>query len=661
MQISDLQPEQVTTMFDTPNPGTLPAGMLIDRLCDEFEQGWLNNQPVLLEQVVRSVSESLRRDLFQALLEVECHYRPITIEAARERFSQLGPWAENVIAQVLASTGTWAPTTKSAHPDTLSHVLGPRPADLPVTVGKYRVVRELGDGGMGIVYLADDPDGRRQVAVKVMKPDRAAIPSARQRFLREARSAMAIEHDHVVPIYQVEENGDCPFLVMPVLRGESLEVRLARESLLPIELVLKVGQEIALGLAAAHEKGLVHRDAKPANTWLEGDPASPDPSTQVRRVKVLDFGLARVADSTDGLSSTGTVVGTPAYMAPEQADGRAVDARADLFSLGAILYRMATGRRAFDGPTTTAVLTAIATHNPPPPNQVNPAIPPSLSTLVMRLLEKDPRKRPESAQVVAAELARIANDQTAVPLRAPRWRVIVPVVVLCLLVGFGTWYLIRKPNTVDTTNPTPRGSVPVTYRGKIDVEIPRPVAGRTQYLRLNTFGALPLKLDDQFKVVVKVAPAAFLYVFWVEPDGTVAPVYPWDSEKEWGSRPSEEKPASELQLPSATQNWTITNDLSGVATLIVLARPTRLDVSDDVVRGWFTGLPPIPLPEGEGTAAIWFNNYVRVTDDPDRGPFLKRVESADMFQRWQSAFQEKVSAVASFESSVSFARMGRKK
>src|ERR1700730_2087456 len=130
---------------------------------------------------------------------------------------------------------------------------------------------------MGIVYLVDDPLGCRQLAVKVMRPDRATDPISRKRFLGEARSASAVEHENVVPIYQVGLDGNSPYLVMPLLRGETLEKRLTREPLPSLALILKVGREVALGLAAAHEKGLVHRDAKPANTWLEGDPSAPDP------------------------------------------------------------------------------------------------------------------------------------------------------------------------------------------------------------------------------------------------------------------------------------------------------------------------------------------------------------------------------------------------
>ena len=372
-----------------------------------------------IEDLVLAHPEPLRRAVFRELLAVELEYRakdgrPVTPDEARVRFARLGPWAEPVVEELLA-TPSWEETRT---PGLVSGALSLRPAELPATVGKFRIVRELGGGGMGIVYLADDPDGRRQVAVKVMRPKYAADRSARERFLREARSAMTIEHDHVVPVYQVEENAGNPFLVMPLLKGESLEDRLTRDPLPPIDLVVKVGREVALGLAAAHEKGLVHRDVKPGNTWLEGDPSSPDPCVQVRRVKVLDFGLVRAVDGREGLSMTETVAGTLQYMAPEQAAGRPVDGRADLFSLGTMLYRMATGRPAFAGPTTTALLTAIATHNPPSITQVNPSVPPSLSALIDRLLAKDPGQRPKSAAEVADALLAIGRGQPVPSSRA---------------------------------------------------------------------------------------------------------------------------------------------------------------------------------------------------------------------------------------------------
>ncbi|QJW98173.1 serine/threonine-protein kinase [Frigoriglobus tundricola] len=414
-------------MPETSEPTSVAAGELIDRLCDEFEAGWLEHRPVPLEGVVRSAPDAVRVCLFRELLAVEREYRtrdgrPVSETEALARFAALGAWAEGVVRDVFAARESGAAGPPPSAPDPFSELLTTRHAVRPERVGGYRVVRELGDGGMGIVYLVDDPLGHRQLAVKVMRPDRATDPISRKRFLSEARSASAVEHENVVPVYQVGLDGDAPYLVMPFLRGETLEGRLKRDPLPPLALVLRVGRDIALGLAAAHEKGLVHRDAKPANVWLEGDPASPDPVRQVVRAKVLDFGLARAADGAGNVSVTGSIVGTPGYMAPEQAAGRPVDGRADVFSLGAILYRMATGRAPFTGSTVTAVLTAVATHDPPPPVRVNPALPPALSALIVQLLEKDPGKRPASARDVADALTAIGKGPSAPARRRRRER-----------------------------------------------------------------------------------------------------------------------------------------------------------------------------------------------------------------------------------------------
>src|SRR5437764_5748351 len=164
-----------------------------------------------------------------------------------------------------------------------------------------------------------------------MRPALASGKAARQRFLREARAAAAVKHDHIVTIYAVGEDRGVPFLAMEFLEGEPLDARLEREKNLPMAEVLRIAREISEGLAGAHDKGLIHRDIKPANVWLEG---------QWGRVKILDFGLARAAREHAQLTQTGAILGTPAYMAPEQARGETVDARCDLFSLGCVLYRM---------------------------------------------------------------------------------------------------------------------------------------------------------------------------------------------------------------------------------------------------------------------------------------------------------------------------------
>ena len=228
-------------------------------------------------------------------------------------------------------------------------------------------MKVLGAGGMGIVFQAEDPQLQRLLALKVMKPDLAVFADARQRFLREARAAAAIEHEHIVSIYHVGEDHGVPFLAMPLLHGESLEDRLRRCGKLAPAETLRIGRETAEALAAAHERGLIHRDIKPSNLWLEGERG---------RVKVVDFGLARGAGTKTPLTQVGIVLGTPQYMAPEQAAGTEVDHRCDLFSLGCVLYRLCTGRLPFRGSDTLSILSALALEQPQPPRHFDPTIPP---------------------------------------------------------------------------------------------------------------------------------------------------------------------------------------------------------------------------------------------------------------------------------------------
>jgi anti-sigma factor RsiW len=295
--------------------------------------------------------------------------------------------------------------------DVRSLLAPPRGPDELGRLGDYRILKVLGSGGMGVVFEAEDERLRRRVAVKAMRPALAANAKARQRFLREAQLTAALTHDHVVTVHHVGEENGVPFLAMPLLQGESLEARLRREGRLPLADVLRIGREAAEGLAAAHEHGLIHRDAKPANLWLEALPGERSVSTPRYRVKVLDFGLARSADGEADahLTQSGAVLGTPAYMAPEQAVGP-VDHRADLFSLGCVLYRMATGLAPFPGEAPPQVWAKVLRDAPRPPREVNPEVPQALSDLIMRLLEKDPARRPASAAEVIRALQALEND-----------------------------------------------------------------------------------------------------------------------------------------------------------------------------------------------------------------------------------------------------------
>ncbi|MDB5309813.1 MAG: pknB 32 [Gemmataceae bacterium] len=285
----------------------------------------------------------------------------------------------------------------------------PRPAQLafldpavgPDEIGwlaHYRVLKVLGQGGMGMVLLAEDTQLQRPVALKVINPEVGRNLLARERFLREARAMALVRSDHVVTVHQVGQADDVCYLAMELLEGEPLDRWLDRAPTPPLDEALRVAREIALALAAAHARGLVHRDVKPANVWLEAP---------TRRVKLLDFGLARLQVGDAHLTNPGMIVGTPMYMAPEQARGETLDGRTDLFSLGCVLYLMVTGRPPFEGETSLAVLTAVLTGTPLPPTHYNPALPSPLGDLLSRLLAKRPADRPGSAEVVVAELQAI--------------------------------------------------------------------------------------------------------------------------------------------------------------------------------------------------------------------------------------------------------------
>lgn len=288
------------------------------------------------------------------------------------------------------------------------------PSDKPGSLGRlghYEVQEVVGRGGMGVVLRAFDETLHRVVAIKVMAPQLATSATARRRFAREARAAAAVTHDHVVTIHAVEESGPLPHIVMQFVAGQSLQDRLDRTGPLQLPEILRIGMQTAAGLAAAHAQGLVHRDVKPANILLENG---------VERVKLTDFGLARAADDAS-LTQSGAVAGTPAFMSPEQAEGRPVDHRSDLFSLGSVLYAMCTGRPPFRAVTSMGVLKRVCEETPTPVREANPEVPDWLAAVVEKLHAKDPAGRFQSAAEVAELLGQhLAHVQhpSVVPLPA---------------------------------------------------------------------------------------------------------------------------------------------------------------------------------------------------------------------------------------------------
>jgi hypothetical protein len=582
----------------------------------------------------------------------------------------------------LSSPETRTDNGEVATSDTPGPLLAPdglwflRPAQGTDELGRlagFRILEVLGKGGMGMVFRAEDEQLRRQVALKVIKPECAADPQYRERFLREARAAGQLHHDHVMPVHQVGEDNGVLFLAMPLLAGETLEARLSRDPPLTIAEQVRIGREMALGLAAAHAHGLIHRDVKPSNVWLETQvPAERGGEGEGFRVKILDFGLALPSEGAEPLTEAGMLIGTPAYMSPEQAEGLPLDGRSDLFSLGCVLYRMATGKQPFKRDTLTATLRAVVDHHPAAPREVAPGVPPPLSDLILRLLAKSPADRLASAGATADALRATELGKEAAPAPRPthparvRRRTTAAVIGAAVLAGVialavvGVWKLLPRGPGPSPSTETP-GTIPdkTAYEGYVDVMVWTTAAGPARRMRLTDDDALPLHPGDHFRVEAKVAPQAYLYLFLIDTEGAVAPAYPWKLDK-WGTRPAQESPRDELSLPpSKTQGYKLTGDKEGMVTVLLLARPSPLDADDAAVRGWFAGVLP-QRPVQNARSAVWFENGRVVKNDERFKPRgFEETEVDDPVLRLQELLRERLQPQAPFTAAVSFARQGK--
>src|SRR5688572_6696494 len=333
------------------------------------------------------------------------------------------------------------------------------------TLDHYRIESKLGEGGMGVVYKARDTHLNRLVAIKVLPPSRMGDADRKERFVREARAASALNHPGIVTIHDIRSHEGVDFIVMEYVHGQTLDELIPAGGMRPVH-ALKHAVQIADALARAHGAGVLHRDVKPSNVMI----------TAEGRVKILDFGLAKLAEPaepsadaatmTRPLTEEGVVVGTAAYMSPEQAEGRPLDARSDVFSFGALLYETLTGAKPFAADSWLATLAKILKEDPTPPGQLA-RIPPDLEKAVLRCLRKDPARRYQTMADLKVALEDVEESGSGKQVRQARlsrrwaWAALLP---LLLVAGFLAWRAGRSPESMAPLQAVPLTTQPGVHR-----------------------------------------------------------------------------------------------------------------------------------------------------------------------------------------------------
>lgn len=386
------------------------------------------------------------------------------------------------------------------------------PTDDPHMLGRfagYEVSGVIGCGGMGIVLKGYDTALSRYAAIKVLSPHYASSGAARQRFAREAQAAAAVVHDNVIGIHGVDEFNQLPYLVMPYVKGESLQKRLDRAAPLSVTEVLRIASQTAKGLAAAHDQGLVHRDIKPGNILL---PAN------VERVIITDFGLARAADDAS-LTRSGVIAGTPQYMSPEQARGDAIDHRSDLFSLGSMMYAMCTGHPPFRAESPYGILRRITDNKPRSLRDINASTPVWLEAIIQRLLSKNTEDRYSTAAEVASLLEDcLAHVQhpTQVPLPSsipkPKRKTTLPwaiaivgtIAVASTIFWWPTLVDPVKQDQADVRRTVSQENLPKTPESQTASDVPAQASFNESDLQWESFGDL-----DQLEATINAMDQAF--------------------------------------------------------------------------------------------------------------------------------------------------------
>jgi serine/threonine protein kinase len=589
-------------------------------------------------------------------------------------------------------------------------------AQLPCDFGRYRILRRLGKGGMGAVYLADDTLLARQVALKVSR-FRDEGPEEELRFRREARAAAALQHDGICPVFDFGVQAAVPFITMAFIEGQSLQELLKEQGKLDPPQAAELIRQAALALGEAHRRGVLHRDLKPANILLrrkseirnpKSDVASPAAGSDFGfRISdfspvVVDFGLARRADDVT-LTQPGATAGTPAYMSPEQIRCEPVTSATDIYSLGVILYQLLTGTVPFPGTSLTELSYQIVHTQPPPPSARCPGLDPHLDAICARAMAKVTVDRHATADDLAAELGAYLEGKRAekwpAQLQPWRWGHAVALAACLALLASGLFFLIplltgrespdgdpdlqansgnratgvdsrpakqggqenadtRKTDGNGKIGPNQHPDSPDRLEGEINVLVYENNNPARQGVGLHQKEALPLKAGDLVRVEATLNRPAYAYLVWIDSLGNAQPIYPWRP-GHWEDRPAKEKRITVLRLPGEEEYWPIKETPSGMDTFLLLARETPLDANTKLATllADLGKQPPI-----DPRSVVWFENFsLTQKKSGPRGAldFDNPQRIVDQVYRVHRNLEERLGKNFSYSIAASFANLGK--
>jgi hypothetical protein len=556
----------------------------------------------------------------------------------------------------------------------------------PVVPG-YERLEYLGGGGMGDVWKAHDPKLDRPVALKLVRAEHLAA-AARARLLAEARAVARLDHPNVVKVHAVGEcrqsadGEEVPYIALEYVPGTNLTERVGNR---PMEgrAAAHLAALLARAVQHAHERGILHRDLKPGNVLLGAPADVAAVNTPLGCPKVTDFGLARTVEGGDGLTQEGAVVGTPAYMAPEQASGLEVGPATDVYALGAILYQLLTGHAPFEADSTIDVLHKVRHESPLAPKSLVAQVPPALEAVCLRCLAKRPEERYPSAQALAEALegwlsgSAVARDlpEAVGGARRPPWRLVLAGALAGLAGALLVLWLAGAFRPAGATNGGEAGkegaerpagdkngdkgaSGPAAakrYRGSVTALVwRRHPDGTGQRLKLGDPEALPLRPGDRFRIEARVEPAAYLYVVGIAPDGKAELFAPAPLER-WDQR-GEERPVTAISLPaSPSKGIRLPPGKKGMVTVLMLARARPWQVRAKRLRELFAELPE-QRPIQDARSAVWFADGEVVEGDRERRRSSFEVgDLGDAVLRTQEVLRERLKGEADFTAAVGFA------